>query len=144
MTVTAKPPITDRMAGRITAPDAAHPTYVGFFRAVKPERNQVPEPVGASDFSSGFPRADFHWYAGRRFWCTFLLKPVVGEECIISISGNDRIGGGEAHGVRLLVRITALDSNDAETRYRERRGLDIENRNVAGQFHAVGEIIRNV
>ena len=51
---------------------------------------------------------------------------------------------GEAHGVRWLVKITALESNDAETRYRDRRGNVSEDRNVAGQYYVAGEVLRNV
>ena len=144
MPKTSKPPISDRMGNSITKPNAQKPKLVGFLRVVHPTRNEVPERAGESDLSSGMPRHDFHTYAGRRFFCVFETQPVVGEECVVAISGTDRLGGGEAHGVRLLVQITALDSNDAETRYREQRGLVAEDRNVAGQFHAVGEIIRNV
>ena len=144
MTTASKYPISDRTGNTITRPNTATPRLVGFFRAVMPQRNEVPERAGESDLSSGVPRVDFHSYAGRRYWCTFETIPVVGEECVISISGSDRLGGGEAHGVRWLVKITALESNDAETRYRDRRGNVSEDRNVAGQYYVAGEVLRNV
>lgn len=138
----SKPPYSDRMGSDILQPDAQKPKLVGFLRIEKRERDVSDD--ATSRQSGGFPINDFHRYAGRRFWCTFDTAPVVGEECVVHISGNDRIGGGEAHGVRWLVHITVLDSNNAETRYREARGNVEDERNVAGQFHANGWIIRDV
>lgn len=137
MTSRSLDPKQDRVGATVDVlqPEAATPQFCGFLVLVPPPPNAPHEqPHVVSPRSGGASRADFHHLHGQRLWCVFASEPKVGT-MVLCHHYDDRKGATQ---YQLPIIPIAVDSNDAETRYREARGNVIDHRNVRGQFHVRG------